>query len=106
MFKIAPIVELEANDEGRIAEMSDNLIFYLESLAGVIVGPGQWDTGGIANILISVEGSFSEVHNDLEGNWFIVFMELGVNGKQKLLTTPDICRVSRVYWFILVNECI
>jgi hypothetical protein len=68
MVKIAPIVELKANDEGRIAEMRNNLIFHSESLAGAIVGRNQWDSGRIANILLDVEGSVTEVNDNLKGN--------------------------------------
>jgi hypothetical protein len=85
--------------------------FHSEMLANKIDGPKKWDAGGIVNILVNMEKCYTKVHEDLEGNWFSVFVELGVRGGQFLLTTKTIRKVrDNLYHFILLthisNRCL
>ncbi len=56
-------------------------LFQLEMLAQKIGGPQKWDEGGFANLLLGIENCYTEVGVKLKGNWFSVFVELGVKGR-------------------------
>ena len=103
MARLPFTVELGANDEPRVNVIRHNLFFHLEMLANKIDGPMKWDAGGIATLLVDMEKCYTKVNEDLKGNWFSVFVEFGVRGKQMLLTSSTIWRMSHhVNQFILL----
>ena len=67
-------------------------------LANKIDGLKKCDAGGIATLLVDMEKCYTKVHEDLKGNWFSVFVEFGVRGRQMMLTTLAVGKIrDRVY---------
>jgi len=81
-----------------LEEVRAEIVRYTSEMVQLVTGAKPWRADPVHELVSKIYETLTSVHDDLDKNWYSAVVQIEGQGQRQLFTTPEMRRVSCVYY--------